>query len=310
MNLALIFHPDCLLHNNGSIAGMPHPENAGRITAIQDQLIAQGLDPWLIHIDAPEATREQLLLVHDPDYVDDVFKSVPEQGLIHFDQDVVLGPNNLKAALRAAGSGIAAVDWVMPHAERRAFCAIRPPGHHAGRRKAAGFCLFNNAAIATYYALEQYGLKRVAIIDFDVHHGDGTENIVADDARILFCSSFQHPYYPYSGFPASADNCLPVPLARGTLGPAWRTAVEEAWFARLEAFAPELIVISAGFDSHLQDDMGGLGLVEADYAWLTEALIRIARIGAGGRIISLLEGGYEYHALARCVAAHLVALQA
>lgn len=310
MNLALISHPDCLLHNNGSIAGMPHPENARRITAIQDQLIAQGLDPWLVHLDAPCATREQLLLAHEPEYVDDVFNSVPEHGLVHFDQDVVLGPHSVQAALRAAGSGIAAVDWVMPHPERRAFCAIRPPGHHAGRRNAAGFCLFNNAAIATYHALTHHGLKRVAVIDFDVHHGDGTEEIVAGDERILFCSSFQHPFYPYAGVPASAENCLPVPLARGTMGAAWRVAVEAAWFARLDAFAPELIVLSAGFDSHLQDDMGGLGLVEADYAWLTQELLRIANQHGQGRIISLLEGGYEYHALARSVAAHLTALQA
>lgn len=309
MNLALISHPDCLLHNNGSIAGMPHPENAGRITAIQDQLIAQGIDPWLIHIDAPLATRAQLLRVHDAHYVDDIFNSIPEQGLIRFDQDVTLGPHSLNAALRAAGSGIAAVDWVMDQGERRAFCAIRPPGHHAGRRNAAGFCIFNNVAVAAYHALENHHLKRVAIVDFDVHHGDGTENIVAGDPRILFCSSFQHPYYPYRGLPAAAENCLPVPVDRGTLGPAWRAAVAEAWFDRLAAFAPELIVISAGFDSHIQDDMGGLGLVEADYVWLTEALIRIARIQAGGRVVSLLEGGYEYHALARSVAAHITALQ-
>lgn len=309
MNLALISHPDCLLHTNASVAGIPHPENAGRITAIQDQLIAQGIDPWLIHIDAPEATREQLRRVHDADYVDDVFNSIPKQGLIHFDQDVTLGPDSLKAALRAAGSGVAAVDWVMAESERRAFCAVRPPGHHAGRRNAAGFCIFNNAAIAAYHALAHHGRQRIAIVDFDVHHGDGTEHIVAGDARVLFCSSFQHPFYPYRGASATAENCLPVPLPRGTLGPAWRTAVEAAWFARLDAFAPELIVISAGFDSHVQDDMGELGLVEADYAWLTEALIRIARIKAGGRIVSLLEGGYEYHALARSVAAHLTALQ-
>lgn len=309
MNLALVSHPDCLLHSNGSIAGMPHPENAGRLSAIQDQLIAQGLDPWLIHIDAPEATRAQLLRVHEASYIDEVVDSIPERGIIHFDQDVALGPNSLKSALRAAGSGVVAVDWVMAATDRRAFCAIRPPGHHAGPRKAAGFCIFNNAAVATYHALEQYGLQRIAIVDFDVHHGDGTEHIVAGDPRILFCSSFQHPFYPYSGVPARADNCLPVPLAQGTRGPDWRTAVESAWFARLEAFSPELIVISAGFDSHLQDDMGGLGLVEADFAWLTGVLVRLAERHAQGRIVSLLEGGYEPHALARSVAAHLTALQ-
>lgn len=309
MNLAFITHPDCLLHSNGLVGGVPHPENARRLSQIQDHLIAQGIEPWLTHLMAPKATRAQLCLAHNPEYVDEIFQSIPTQGGVLFDTDVVLMPHTLPAALRAAGSGIAAVNWVLGEPARRAFCAIRPPGHHAGRHKAAGFCLFNNAAIAARYALTQAGIHRVAIVDFDVHHGDGTEDIVAGDESILFCSSFQHPFYPYSGLPASAKNCLPVALPQGTRGAAWRAACEQAWFSCLTDFAPDLIVISAGFDGHLLDDMGGWGLVEADYAWLTQKLVQIANTSAKGRIISLLEGGYEAPALARSVAAHLAALQ-
>jgi len=309
MNLAFITHPDCLLHSNGLVGGIRHPENARRLTQIQDYLIAQGIEPWLTHLMAPKATRAQLCLAHSPEFVDEIFQSIPAQGGVQFDADVVLMAHTLPAALRAAGSGIAAVDWVLGATARRAFCAIRPPGHHAGRHKAAGFCLFNNAAIAARYALTQTGVNRVAIVDFDVHHGDGTEDIVAGDERILFCSSFQHPFYPHSGLPASAKNCLPVALPQGTRGATWRAACEQAWFSRLAEFAPDLIVISAGFDGHLLDDMGGWGLVEADYAWLTQALVQLANASAKGRIVSLLEGGYDPQALARSVAAHLTALQ-
>jgi acetoin utilization deacetylase AcuC-like enzyme len=309
MNLAYLTHPDCLLHSNGLVGGVPHPEIARRLNQIQVHVIAQGIEPWLTHITAPKATRAQLCLAHSPNYVDEIFQSIPTQGGVRFDADVVLMAHTLPAALRAAGSGIAAVNWVLDAPARRAFCAIRPPGHHAGRRKAAGFCIFNNAAIAARYALSQAGIKRVAIIDFDVHHGDGTEDIVAGDESILFCSSFQHPFYPHSGLPALAQNCLPVALPQGTRGATWRAACEQAWFSRLAEFSPDLIVISAGFDGHLLDDMGGWGLVEADYAWLTQALVNLANTHAKGRIVSFLEGGYETQALARSVAAHLTALQ-
>lgn len=309
MNLAYLTHPDCLLHSNGLIGGLSHPENERRLTAIHDQLIAQGLEPWLTHLVPVAATKEQLCLAHERAYIEDVFANAPKAGGIAYDQDVVLMPHTLAAARYAAGSGITAVDWVLAQSNRRAFCAIRPPGHHAGKRNAAGFCLFNNAAIATSHALKNRGLDRVAIIDFDVHHGDGTENIVAGDERILFCSSFQHPFYPYRGVPPSAQNCLPVPLPQGTRGDTWRAAVSTAWFDRLEVFAPQLIVLSAGFDGHLLDDMGGWGLVEADYEWLTRELVQIANHHAEGRVVSLLEGGYEPHALARSVVAHMTALQ-
>jgi len=301
MNLALITHPECLQHSNGP----HHPENAGRIEAIQDHLIATGLDPWLVHLYAPLATREDLLLAHEARLVDRLFEVAPSAGMIEIDGDTAMNPHTLPAALRAAGSGMQAVDWVLESPGRRAFCAIRPPGHHAGRARPAGFCLFNNVAIAALHALERHGLERVAIVDFDVHHGDGTEDIVAGDQRILFCSSFQHPFYPHSGTPPLADNCLPVPLPAGTAGTAWREAVAAAWLPRLHAHAPQLILVSAGFDGHRDDDMSHFGLVEDDYAWLTGILVDIATRHGGGQVVSMLEGGYEPNALARSVAAHL-----
>lgn len=301
MNLAFISHPACLLHSNGPL----HPENAGRINAILDHLIASGLDPWLVHLDAPEATRDDLLLAHDARLIDRVFSLSPREGMVSLDGDTAMNPHTLSAALRAAGSGLRAVDWVLEQPERRAFCAIRPPGHHASRTHSAGFCIFNNIALAALHALERHGLERIAIIDFDVHHGDGTEEIVAGDERILFCSSFQHPFYPHKGIPPLADNCLPVPLAAGTTGPVWREAVDAAWFAALREHRPQLILISAGFDAHREDDMSHLGLVEDDYAWITREALRLAEPHASGRIVSMLEGGYETRVLARSVAAHI-----
>ncbi|MEW6765353.1 MAG: histone deacetylase family protein [Pseudomonadota bacterium] len=304
MNLAYITHPTCLLHGNGP----HHPENAGRIEAIQDQLIATGLDPWLVHLEAPQATRADLLLAHDERLVDLLFREAPKEGVVSLDGDTAMNPYSLPAALHAAGSGLRAVDWVLEQSGRRAFCAIRPPGHHASRTRSAGFCIFNNIAIAALHALERHGLERVAIVDFDVHHGDGTEDIVAGDERILFCSSFQHPFYPYTGIPPKASNCLPVPLSAGTTGTQWRAAVSAAWFTALRDHAPQLVLISAGFDAHRDDDMSLLGLVEDDYAWISRELLELAETSAHGRIVSMLEGGYEPHALSRSVARHIRAL--
>lgn len=301
MNLAYITHADCLKHSNGSY----HPENAARLEAIADMLIARGLDPWLTHINAPLASRDDLALAHEPRMIELIFEHAPSAGIVNLDGDTAMNPHTLPAALRAAGSGVAAVDWVLQQSERRAFCSIRPPGHHASRTRSAGFCIFNNIAIAALHALERHRLERVAIIDFDVHHGDGTEAIVAGDERILFCSSFQHPFYPSSGIPPLAANCLPVGLPAGTDGTRWRAAVSEAWFECLQAHAPQLILISAGFDAHREDDMANFALSEDDYTWITQELIQQANLSAGGRIVSMLEGGYETPALARSVYAHL-----
>jgi acetoin utilization deacetylase AcuC-like enzyme len=209
------------------------------------------------------------------------------------------------AALRAAGAVLAATDAVMAGEMQNAFCAVRPPGHHACRSQAMGFCFFNNVAVAAKYALERHGLDRVAIVDFDVHHGNGTEDIVAGDPRILMVSFFQHPLYPYSGTDSSADNLVNVPVPAYTRGPAVRELIETHWIPRLEAFMPQMFFISAGFDAHREDELGQLGLVESDYAWITSRIKDVARRHAQGRIVSALEGGYHLDALARSVEAHV-----
>jgi acetoin utilization deacetylase AcuC-like enzyme len=199
------------------------------------------------------------------------------------------------------------VDLVMS-GDGPVFCAVRPPGHHAERARAMGFCVFDNVAIGALHALEVHGLERVAVIDFDVHHGNGTQDILGRDPRVLFCSSFQHPFYPWGGLEDATETCVPIPLKAGTDGPAFRAAVEAAWWPALDAFRPQLILLSAGFDAHLLDDMSSVCLTEADYAWLTEGVMDLARRHAGGRVVSVLEGGYEPGALARSVVAHLKAM--
>lgn len=308
MSVALVSHPDCELHDNPSVGGYRHPENPSRLSAIHDQLIAQGVEPWLFPLQAPEATREDLLLAHSDEYVDSIFRCAPKEGTVDLGDDTRMNPHSLHVAKLAAGSGIVAVDWVLDGDDRRAFCAVRPPGHHAGRNRAGGFCIFNNVAVAARHAVERHGLSRVAIVDFDVHHGDGTEDIVAGDERILFCSSFQHPFYPYSGSASGAANVLSVPLPAATDGPTWREAVAEGWFERIRAHRPELILVSAGFDGHLLDDMASFGLVEDDYRWITERLVALADESAAGRVVSILEGGYELHALGRSACMHVQAL--
>ncbi|MGF1548312.1 MAG: histone deacetylase family protein [Thiotrichales bacterium] len=301
MTTTILTHPDCLLHNNGP----HHPECRERLTVLFDHLVAQQLDPWFQHLDAPLATRDDLLLAHSPEYIDMIHAMAPEEGLTWIAGDTAMNPHSLTASLRSAGAALQAVELVITGKSRNAFCAIRPPGHHAGPDSGCGFCIFNNVAIAAKAALERHGLRRVAVIDFDVHHGDGTEDIVHDDPRILFCSSFQYPYYPNRGADTVSDHIVNVPLPGGTTGATWRPAVSAAWFDRLDAFAPELILISAGFDGHREDDMAHFGLDESDYAWLTQALLDIAERHAHGRIVSVLEGGYNPQAQARSVAAHL-----
>jgi len=285
--------------------GPGHPERPARLDAINDRMIASGLDMVLRHHDAPLVERDLLEAVHDPDYVAAIYASAPAEDLVWLDGDTAMNCHSLQAARRAAGAGVQGVDLVMRGDARQVFCAVRPPGHHAERARAMGFCLFNNVAVAAHYALTAYRLQRVAIVDFDVHHGNGTEDIVAGDERILFCSTFQHPFYPHKGGGPSAANVVNTPLAAGADGAVFRAAVTEHWLPRLEAFAPELILVSAGFDAHQADAMAGLNLIDEDFAWVTRRLCEQAARSAEGRIVSLLEGGYDLHALARSVEAHI-----
>jgi acetoin utilization deacetylase AcuC-like enzyme len=304
MAIAFIAHPDCALHEMG--AG--HPECPQRLAAIQDQLLASRMELALRQLEAPLASREQLCLVHDPAYVDLIFQSAPREGYLRLDPDTLMNPHSLAAARRAAGAVILGVDTVMEGKSLQAFCSVRPPGHHAERDRAMGFCIFNNVAVGAAHALRRYGLRRVAIVDFDVHHGNGTEDIFADESRVLFCSSFQHPFYPYSGADPGSPRSVPAPLPAGSGSAAFRQAVEEHWLPRLEDFAPQLLLISAGFDAHAEDEMAGLTLTEADYHWVTRQLLSLAQRHCQGRIVSTLEGGYALAALGRSVVAHLDAL--
>ncbi|MBI2311109.1 MAG: histone deacetylase family protein [Betaproteobacteria bacterium] len=304
MSTAYITHPDCHLHDMGSY----HPECPARLRAIEDQLIASGLINYFDHHDAPLVTREQLKRVHAEHYIDAVESSAPERGIVHLDPDTAMNPHTLQAARRAAGAVILATDLVMGKKAVNAFCCVRPPGHHAERARAMGFCFFNNVAVGAAHALEHHGLERVAVVDFDVHHGNGTEDIFSGDPRVVMVSTFQHPFYPYSGIDGRSSRMVNVPLAAYSSGVQFREAVNEHWLPALERFKPRMIFISAGFDAHREDDMASLALVEADYAWVTEQVKEIARKHAEGRIVSVLEGGYEFSALGRSVASHLKVL--
>jgi acetoin utilization deacetylase AcuC-like enzyme len=288
--------------------GSDHPECPERLHAINDQLIASGLLDHLIHYDAEQASKEQLTQVHTNEYVKWVFQQAPTEGLIHLDGDTAMNKFTLSAALHAAGAAVQAVDLVMAGDVENAFCCIRPPGHHAGRSGASGFCIFNNVAVAAAHAIKHHQLNRVAILDFDVHHGDGTEDIFHDNPQVMLCSTFRHPFYPYTGAESGNDHIINVPLAARTSGTEFREAVTQYWLPALDRFQPEFLLISAGFDAHYEDDMGGLALKEADYLWMTETLKQVAKKHAQGRIVSVLEGGYALHALGRCVMMHIKSL--
>lgn len=304
MTISFISHSDCALHDMGD----HHPESPARLSAIEDQLLISGLDSVLRHHDAPLATREQLYRAHDANYVEQIFQRSPQQGQIWLDQDTTMNTHTLSAALHAAGAVVLAVDLVMTDKSNAVFCNVRPPGHHAEYAKAMGFCLFNNIAVGAAHALHHYQLQRVAIIDFDVHHGNGTEDIFQNNSQVLFCSTFQHPLYPDTAIKNRADNIVSVPLAANSTSQDFRDAVTTHWLPRLEAFQPELLLISAGFDGHIEDDISDLKLVEQDYAWVTTELKTIADKYSKGRIVSTLEGGYSLSALGRSVVAHINAL--
>jgi acetoin utilization deacetylase AcuC-like enzyme len=305
MSTVFYSHPACRLHDMGP----GHPECPQRLDAISDHLLATGLDIALDYREAPEATIEQIERAHSAHYVteiQDLLQQVREAGVTRaLDPDTIACPATLDAALRSAGAAVAATDDVLAGRARNAFCSVRPPGHHATRDEAMGFCFFNNVAIAARHALDVHGLKRVAIIDFDVHHGNGTEDIIAGDERVLMCSFFQHPLYPYCGAVPKGTNMVNVPVAPYTRGPAVREMIAAMWLPALESFKPQMIFISAGFDAHREDDLGQMGLVEADYEWITRQVVDVARRHSQNRIVSCLEGGYHLGALARSVIAHI-----
>lgn len=301
MRTAYITHPDCRSHDTGR----DHPERAGRLYAIEDQFIASGLDAVLRHVDAPLVSDAQLLRVHPQSYIDTIRASIPESGYARLDPDTVVCPKSLNAALHAAGAVVVAVDLVMSGEIDSAFCGVRPPGHHAESARSMGFCLFNNIAVGAAHALEAHGLQKVAIVDFDVHHGNGSEEIFADESRIIFCSSFQHPFYPFTTLRENTANLISVPLDAGARSEEFRAAVTDQWLPALAAFEPEMVFVSAGFDAHVDDDMSQVSLTDADYRWVSEQIVAVANASASGRIISSLEGGYELRSLARCVDAHV-----
>lgn len=301
---AYITHPDCTRHEMGP----HHPECPERLGAINDMLLTKGLLDYMAPYDAEPATVDQLERAHAALYVQELIAASPTEGYHHVDPDTSMNPHTLQAALRAAGAVVQATDLVLGGKAPSAFCNIRPPGHHAERDSAQGFCFFNNVAVGIRHALDVHGLQRVALIDFDVHHANGSQDILMGDERVLMCSIYEKGLFPDSGESHDGPNMVNVGLPARMGSDAFREAVLEQWLPALDAFAPQLIYISAGFDAHREDDMGNLALVEADYAWVTQQIMRLADRHCRGRVISCLEGGYALSALARSTAAHVRSL--
>jgi acetoin utilization deacetylase AcuC-like enzyme len=304
MSTAYIFHPDCLQHDMGS----GHPESPARLHAIEQALVVSGLQEHLLRFEAPLVTRAQLERVHDARYIQAIEAAAPQSGLCYLDPDTAMNPYTWIAALRASGAAVLATDLVMAGTVNNAFCAVRPPGHHAEHSHAMGFCFFNNVAVGATHALEHHKLSRIAIVDFDVHHGNGTEDIFRADDRVLMLSTFQHPFYPGSGIAGRSDRMVNIPLLTGSGGAELRAAVERHWQPAIERFMPEMIFVSAGFDAHQDDEMASLQWVDSDYDWVTQWIKTAADEFAQRRIVSLLEGGYELPMLARNVVNHIAVL--
>ncbi len=298
--IGIISHPDCLLHE----ISKGHPECPERIQVIDHALKNSKIKPYLKFYQAQPANKQDLMLAHDTEYVELIFNHAPKTGIFQIDPDTVMNPHTLQAALLAAGSAIQAVDLVMKNEVQQAFCNVRPPGHHAEHARAMGFCFFNNVAIAALHAINQHNLSRIAIIDFDVHHGNGTEDIFLQDDRIMLCSSFQYPFYPMSPQHENS-HLLHLPLSAGTRGIEFRKLFAQKFLPKLEDFAPEFIFISAGFDAHAIDPLANLKFLEEDYYWLGKEIFELAAESCDGRIVSLLEGGYALEVIGQCVVAHL-----
>jgi len=300
VSTALFTHDVCVLHE----ISPGHPEQPARIQAVTDQLKADNLYNELLHREAPLAVLDDLARAHGNAHVDHIVASSPSSGSQQLDPDTAMNPHSLDASRRAAGAGIEAVTQVLQGEYTNAFCAVRPPGHHAEKEQAMGFCFFGSVAVAALHALDVLGLDRVAIVDFDVHHGNGTEDLVANDKRILFCSSFQHPFYPGYFRESVSGQRINVPLPAGTGSENFRTAIKTQWMPELDAFKPQLLLISAGFDAHSDDPLASMELGDDDFEWITRELSDIADRHAGGRIVSMLEGGYSLAALGRSAARH------
>ncbi len=301
MAVSLLTHADCVLHE----MGLHHPESPERLKAVLDALDASGFGGELAEGEAPEASAEALARVHDEAHLELVRERAPETDYAYLDPDTSMNAKSLSASLRAAGAVVRATDLVLGGEATRAFCAVRPPGHHATPARAMGFCIFNNVAVGAANALERHGLERVAILDFDVHHGNGTEDAFTGDGRVLFCSTFQHPYYPFCGADSRAPNLVNVPLPAMTGSEGFRHAVERHWLPALERFEPQLVMVSAGFDAHREDPLAHLQLGDDDYEWVTARIVEVADRFAQGRVVSTLEGGYNTRALARSVVRHV-----
>jgi acetoin utilization deacetylase AcuC-like enzyme len=295
-----ISHADCLKHE----MGVHHPECPERLTAIHDHLLMKGLLDDFEQLSAPQATEQQLERAHTALHVRKIIAAAPSSGYVMLDPDTRLNPYTVSAALRAAGAAILATDLVLQNQVPSAFCAVRPPGHHASRDQAMGFCFFNNIAVAIRHALEVHGLQRITLIDFDVHHGNGSEDIFYDDPRVLMCSTFEVDLYPFCGQHPRGPNMINIGLAKRSDGKAFRQAVQQHWLPALDHFQPQMLFISAGFDAHCEDELGNLVLTEHDYEWVTREIRQLAERHSQGRIVSCLEGGYALSALARSVAAH------
>ncbi len=300
MITAYITHPACLKHEMFT----EHPECPSRLSVIEDHLKARGLFDFMHHFTAPKATITQLERAHSSKHIRRLMEKSPAEGIVYIDADTAMNPFSLEAAFCAAGAGVLAVEKIMSGDVNNAFCNIRPPGHHAEQEASMGFCFFNNIAVAALHAIEKYALKRIAVVDFDVHHGNGSEDILQHNPHVLYFSTFQHPFYPHSSTP-EAENIINIPLSEGVGSAEYRYAFTQKLLPRLEAYQPDMLFISAGFDAHHEDDMAGLNLVDSDYLWITRALMGVANKTAQGRVVSMLEGGYALEALGRSATEHV-----
>lgn len=305
MITSFITHQDCGLHDMGPW----HPESPLRLNAIIDQLKLSGLMNQLMQYKARPVTEEQLHRAHPKAHIRSLQLSLPQEGFTALEDETLLGPRSLDAAAVAAGAVVRGVDQIFRNQADNVFCAVRPPGHHAERVESMGFCFYNNVAVGALHALEHYGLDRVAIVDFDVHHGNGTVDVFRNDPRVMVCSSFQHPFYPWRYADSEWDHIINTPLDAHTGSFDFRKAIESSWLPALQKFRPQLLLISAGFDAHREDPMGELNLEDDDYHWITNLLMDVSKTYCNGHLVSVLEGGYDLSSLARSVHRHIEALQ-